>query len=137
MVRGRQSIDSKLCKVDLNTRWDAPVRTTTKRFQKLFWSGSILTVFGAGYPAYPARHPDSRSPPVASRETHPKMSNSKIPRCLIKVLGLPVPFPTSAYLFKHLTHNSHWAGAQISCSYHVSNPLRRSYDSYLGTYSRE
>jgi hypothetical protein len=34
--------------------------------------------------------------PVASRETHPKLSNSKIPRRLIKVLGLPVPFPTSA-----------------------------------------
>jgi hypothetical protein len=36
------------------------------------------------------------TPPVASRETHPKMSNSKIPRRLIKALGLPVPFPTSA-----------------------------------------
>jgi hypothetical protein len=36
------------------------------------------------------------APPVASRETHPKMSNSKIPHCVIKVLGLPVTFPTSA-----------------------------------------
>jgi hypothetical protein len=35
-------------------------------------------------------------PPVASREAHPKMSNSKIPHRVIKVLGLPVPFPTSA-----------------------------------------
>jgi hypothetical protein len=35
-------------------------------------------------------------PQVASRETHPNMSNSKIPHCVIKVLGLPVPFPTSA-----------------------------------------
>jgi hypothetical protein len=35
-----------------------------------------------------------RTPLVASRETHPKMSNSKIPRRLIKVLGLPVPFLT-------------------------------------------
>jgi hypothetical protein len=35
------------------------------------------------------------APPVASRETHPKMSNSNIPHCVIKVLGLPVPFPTS------------------------------------------
>jgi hypothetical protein len=96
MVRGRQSIDSKLCKVDLNTRWDAPARTTTKRFQKLFVSGSILTVFGAGYPAYPGGTRTHRTPPVASREMHPKMSNSKIPRRLIKVLGLPVPFPTSA-----------------------------------------
>jgi hypothetical protein len=36
------------------------------------------------------------APPVASRKTHTKMSNSKIPHRLIKVLGLPVPFPTSA-----------------------------------------
>jgi hypothetical protein len=36
------------------------------------------------------------APPVASRETHPKMSNSKIPHRVIKVLGLPVPFLTSA-----------------------------------------
>jgi hypothetical protein len=36
------------------------------------------------------------APPVASRGTHPKMSNSKIPHRVIKVLGLPVPFPTTA-----------------------------------------
>jgi hypothetical protein len=36
------------------------------------------------------------APSVASRETHPKMSNSKIPHRVIKVLGLPVPFSTSA-----------------------------------------
>jgi hypothetical protein len=42
------------------------------------------------------RHPESHAPLVASRETHPKMSNSKIPHRAIKVLGLPVPFPTSA-----------------------------------------
>jgi hypothetical protein len=36
------------------------------------------------------------TPLVASREKHPNMSNSKIPRRLIKVLGLPVPIPTSA-----------------------------------------
>jgi hypothetical protein len=36
------------------------------------------------------------TPPVASCEMHPKMSNSKIPCRLIKVLDLPVPFPTSA-----------------------------------------
>jgi hypothetical protein len=36
------------------------------------------------------------APPVASRETHPKMSNSKIPPRVIKVLGLLVPLPTSA-----------------------------------------
>jgi hypothetical protein len=36
------------------------------------------------------------TPAVASRETHPKMSNTRIPRRLIDVLGLPVPFPTSA-----------------------------------------
>jgi hypothetical protein len=36
------------------------------------------------------------TPPVASRETHPKMSNSKIPCRLFKAQGLPVPFPTSA-----------------------------------------
>jgi hypothetical protein len=36
------------------------------------------------------------APLVASRETHPKMSNSKIRHCVVKVLGLPVPFPTSA-----------------------------------------
>jgi hypothetical protein len=35
-------------------------------------------------------------PPVASRETHPKISDGKIPYRLIKVLGLPVPFPTIA-----------------------------------------
>jgi hypothetical protein len=35
------------------------------------------------------------APPVASRETHPKSSNSKIPHRVIKVLGLPYPFPTS------------------------------------------
>jgi hypothetical protein len=38
----------------------------------------------------------TRAPPVASRETHPKSSGSEIPHRLIKVLGLPVPFPTSA-----------------------------------------
>jgi hypothetical protein len=36
------------------------------------------------------------APLVASRETHLKMSNSKIPDRVIKVLGLPVPFSTSA-----------------------------------------
>jgi hypothetical protein len=29
------------------------------QFQKILGSGSNLTVFGAGYPAYPARHPES------------------------------------------------------------------------------
>jgi hypothetical protein len=37
------------------------------------------------------------TPPVANHETHPKMSNSKIPRRLIKVLSLPISFPTSDY----------------------------------------
>jgi hypothetical protein len=37
----------------------------------------------------------TRAPPVASRETHPKSSDSEIPHRLIKVLGLPVPFLTS------------------------------------------
>jgi hypothetical protein len=37
-----------------------------------------------------------RTPPVASREMYPKSSNSRIPHRLIKVLGLPVPFSTSA-----------------------------------------
>jgi hypothetical protein len=36
------------------------------------------------------------APPVASREMHPRMSNSKIPHRVIKVLGLPVPFLISA-----------------------------------------
>jgi hypothetical protein len=43
--------------------------------------------------------PDTRNhhtPPVASRETDPKSSDSSIPSRLIKVLGLPVPFPASA-----------------------------------------
>jgi hypothetical protein len=35
------------------------------------------------------------APPVASRGTHPKISNSKIPHRVIKVLSLPYPFPTS------------------------------------------
>jgi hypothetical protein len=76
------------------------VRTTTKQFAKLFGSGSNLTVFGGGYPVYPVRHPRGtlthRTPLVASRETYPKNSNGRIPRRLIKVLGLPVPFQTSA-----------------------------------------
>jgi hypothetical protein len=38
----------------------------------------------------------TRAPPVASCETHPKISDSKIFYRLIKVLGLPVPFMTSA-----------------------------------------
>jgi hypothetical protein len=38
----------------------------------------------------------TRVPPVASREMHPKISDGKIPYRLIKVLGLPVLFPTSA-----------------------------------------
>jgi hypothetical protein len=38
----------------------------------------------------------TRAPPVASHEMHPKISDGKIPYRLIKVLGLPVPFPTSA-----------------------------------------
>jgi hypothetical protein len=67
----------------------------------------------------------TRAPPVASRETHPKSSDSEIPHRLIKVLGLPVPFPTSALsTFKHLTHESHWTGAHIPCSYHMSNPFK-------------
>jgi hypothetical protein len=38
----------------------------------------------------------TRAPPVASREMHPKISGGKIPYHLIKVLGLLVPFSTSA-----------------------------------------
>jgi hypothetical protein len=38
----------------------------------------------------------TRVPPVASREMFPKISDGKIPYRLIKVLGLPVSFPTSA-----------------------------------------
>jgi hypothetical protein len=38
----------------------------------------------------------TRAPLVASCETHPKCCDSEIPRRLIMVLGLPVPFPTSA-----------------------------------------
>jgi hypothetical protein len=38
----------------------------------------------------------TRVPPVASRETHPKSSDGEIPYRLIKLLGLPVSFPTSA-----------------------------------------
>jgi hypothetical protein len=35
------------------------MRKTTKWFPKLFELGSNLIVFGAGYPTYPTRHPDS------------------------------------------------------------------------------
>jgi hypothetical protein len=35
------------------------------------------------------------APPIAIRETHPKISNSKSPHRVIKLLGLPYPFPTS------------------------------------------
>jgi hypothetical protein len=45
---------------------------TNRWFPKLFSSGSNLTVVGTGYLAYPANH---HAPSVASRETHPKMSN--------------------------------------------------------------
>jgi hypothetical protein len=38
----------------------------------------------------------TRAPPVASLEMHPKISDGKIPYRLIKVLGLQVPFLTSA-----------------------------------------
>jgi hypothetical protein len=38
----------------------------------------------------------TRAPLVTSRETHPKISDGEIPYRLIKVLGLPVPFLTSA-----------------------------------------
>jgi hypothetical protein len=43
------------------------------------------------------------APPVASREMHPKISNSKIPHRVIKVLGLPYPFPTSVYYVRKLS----------------------------------
>jgi hypothetical protein len=66
----------------------------------------------------------TRAPPVASRETHPKSSDSEIPRRLIKVLGLPVPFPTSAWYVQTLSPLSHWTGAHIPCSYHMSIPIK-------------
>jgi hypothetical protein len=37
----------------------------------------------------------TRVPPVARREMHPKISDGKIRYRLIKVLGLPVSFPTN------------------------------------------
>jgi hypothetical protein len=52
------------------------------------------------------------------------MSSSKIPYRLIKVLGLPVPFPTSAKYIQKLSPQSHWTGAQIPCSYHMSNTFK-------------
>jgi hypothetical protein len=48
----------------------------------------------SGIPREAPRH--TCTPPVACRDMHPKSSDSKIPYRLIKVLGLPVPFPTSA-----------------------------------------
>jgi hypothetical protein len=86
----------KLCKVDLNTRWYAPARTTTKRFPKLFGSGSNLQSLVEAIWHTPRGTQNYHAPPVASCEMHPKMSNSKIPHRTIKVLGLPVLFPTSA-----------------------------------------
>jgi hypothetical protein len=65
-----------------------------------------------------------RTPPVASRETHPKMSNSKIPHRLIKVLGLGSHSRQVLSTVKQLTNNSHRTGARIPCSYHMSNPVK-------------
>jgi hypothetical protein len=56
--------------------------------------GHILWYRLSGIPREASRL--TRVPPVASRETHPKSSDGEIPYRLIKVLGLPVPFPTSA-----------------------------------------
>jgi hypothetical protein len=66
-----------------------------------------------------------------------KIIKGKIPHHPIKVLGLPVSFPTSAEYVKSLAHESHRIGAQISCSYHMSNSFIKIHDSNIRTYSRE
>jgi hypothetical protein len=40
------------------------------------------------------------------------------------VLGLPVPYPAYAWYVQKLNPHNHWTGAQIPCSYHVSNPFK-------------
>jgi hypothetical protein len=62
--------------------------------------------------------------PVASLETHPKMSNSKIPCRLIKVYAYRSHSRQVLGTFKHLTHNSHRTKAHIPCSYDMSNPFK-------------
>jgi hypothetical protein len=61
-VRGRQSIDSNLARVDLNTRSGAPTELTpTRQFPKILGLGANLTVpgtrlSGRSHPVHPASH---------------------------------------------------------------------------------
>jgi hypothetical protein len=52
-----------------------------------------------------------------------KISKGKTLPRIIKVIGLQVHSRQVLSAFKSLAHKSHWTGAQISCSYHMSNPF--------------
>jgi hypothetical protein len=87
----------------------------------------MLTVLGIRLTGIPREAPSlTHVPPfpVASRVgEYSRVVRESFPHRLIKVLGLPVPFRQVLSTFKRLAHESHWTGAQIPCSYHMSNPL--------------
>jgi hypothetical protein len=106
-VRGWQSIGLKPCKVDLNKRSGAPTELTPTR---RFGLGSKLTVSGTRlsdmpHTVYPASH---MYPPPGCKAAD---DYSRVVRKSSRTVSLS------------LTHESHWTGAQIPCSYHMSNPF--------------
>jgi hypothetical protein len=55
----------------------------------------------------------THAPPVASRDTHPKISDGKIAYRLIKVLGLPALFPTEGPIRRTREGGSEWEPIKI------------------------
>jgi hypothetical protein len=96
MVRGRQPVDLTLQGIHKHTvgcpREDNHQAVTKN--PRFGIKGHNLWYRLSGIPHEAPRL--TCAPPVVSREMHPKISDGKIPYRLIKVLGLSVPFPTSA-----------------------------------------
>jgi hypothetical protein len=126
-VRDRQSIDLKPCKVNLNTWQGARTWTTTRRFLKVLGLGSNLTVLRTRLSGIPCKAPNiTHVPPfpIASRVgdySRLVIVSSRTGSLRYKTYRSHSRQVLST--FKSLTHESHWTGDQIPCSYHMSNPF--------------
>jgi hypothetical protein len=112
---------------NLNTRWDALTLDNHQVVPIFLRVGIRPTILGTRLTGTSRRTTQTPTgTPLLQAGGHircPRGSREKFPCCVHQVIGLPVHSRQVLSMFKILAHESHWTGAQIPYSYHMSNPF--------------
>jgi hypothetical protein len=101
-----------------------PTRTTNTRFPKVLGWGSNLTVSGTRLSGIPHTvHPASHmypSPGYKAAGDYSRLVIVSSRTVSLRYYAYRSHFRQVLSTFKSLDYESHWTGAQITCSYHMS-----------------